>query len=393
MFHRTIKLSKTQSFFLFGARGTGKSSLLRALFPTKDLIYIDLLDSELANKLSAHPNRFLELLPEPQSSSKKTWVIVDEVQKVPDLLDLVQKKLVEKNFCFALTGSSERKLKRGAANLLAGRAVVFTLFPLTHLEIGKEFQLQKALEYGTLPECWNLESDLDRRRFLKSYSLTYLKEEIIEEQIVRNLPPFRRFLEVAANQNSDIINYSNIAKDIHSDPKTVSGYFEILEDTLLGFRLPAFSHSIRKRQKLAPKFYFFDTGVVRALSEKIDFPVAPKSSEYGQLFESFIINEIHRVLSYAEKQFKLSYIRVDEKQEIDLVVERHGLPTFLCEIKSSSDVDERNAKNLENLGRDMKNCIKLVISNDPVEKKIGACYARHWTTAINLILDGNLIPQ
>lgn len=387
MFQRHTNISKSHSFFLFGARGTGKSSLLKTLFQENEAVTIDLLDPEIADQFSAYPNRFLDFIS--VYKNKKPWVIVDEVQKVPKLLDIIHKQLAEKNFKFALTGSSSRKLKRGSANLLAGRAFVFTLFPLTSAELADHFNLSQALESGTLPECWGLETTLDRQRFLKSYALTYLKEEIITEQIVRNLPPFRRFLEVAASVNTEIINYSNIAKDINSDPKTVKGYYEIIEDTLLGFRLPSFHHSIRKRQKNAPKFYFFDTGVVRALAGKIDYPLVPKSFEFGQLFESYVINEIHRTLTYAEKQFNLSFIRIDDKLEIDLVIERAGQPLFLCEIKSTANIDERYAHSLEVLGKDYPQAKKIIISNDPTQKNFNGIVSLHWQEALQVILAGN----
>src|SRR5262249_53078696 len=155
-------------------------------------------------------------------------------------------------------------------------------------------------------------NDRERQRFLRAYVQTYLKEEIISEQIIRNLPPFRRFLDVAAQQNAEVVHYSNIAKDVGSDPKTISNYFDILEDTLLGFRLPAYSKSVRRQQRQAPKYYFFDTGIVRSLTGQIDFRAAPRSSDYGKLFETWLINEVHRRLVYSERHFQLSYLRINE---------------------------------------------------------------------------------
>jgi len=380
MYHRHAKLSKTHSFFLFGARGTGKSELLKRHFPDGEAIFIDLLDPELANSLSAYPNRLLDIiLPE---QNKKPWVVIDEVQKVPQLLEIVHKQISLKNFKFALSGSSARKLKRGAANLLAGRAFVSYLFPLTHLELEKDFDLDAVLSLGSLPELFNLKDPDDRARFLKAYAQTYLREEIIEEQIVRNLPPFRRFLELVGLYDTEIINFSNIAKDIDSDPKTVSRYYEILEDTLLGFRLPSYSESIRKQQKKSQKFYFFDTGVARVLAQRIDDPLAPKTYEYGQLFESFIVNEIHRLLTYSEKQFKLSFLRVGENQEIDLIIEKGKREVFLCEIKSTDRADERHAKSLLQLGPDFKNPKLRLISRDPQKKQMRDVLVLPWAEAI-----------
>ncbi len=312
-------------------------------------------------------------------------MVIDEVQKAPQLLDLVHKLIKEKQFKFALTGSSARKLKRGAANLLAGRAFVYNLFPLTVSELQESFVLDEALKFGTLPEIFTFQTSADKARFLKAYTETYLKEEIIIEQIVRNLPPFRRFLDVAAQMNTEIINYSNIAKDINSDPKTVSCYYDILEDTLLGFRLHAHHASIRKQQKKASKFYLFDTGVARALAGQVDYDLIPKSFEYGQLFEAFIINEFFRRLTYQEKQFKLSYLRVNEDLEIDLIIERGDFPPALIEIKSSSKVDERHAKGLLTWGSDFKLSKQYLISNDPDTKQFSSVLACHWSRAIEEI--------
>ncbi|MBI3018319.1 MAG: DUF4143 domain-containing protein [Deltaproteobacteria bacterium] len=238
------------------------------------------------------------------------------------------------------------------------------MFPLTVSELQDRFSLDNALKYGTLPQIFELENDSDKAGFLKAYTETYLKEEIITEQIVRNLPPFRRFLDVAAQMNTEVINYSNIAKDILSDPKTVSGYYDILEDTLLGICLPAYHTSIRKQQKKASKFYLFDTGVTRALAGQVDYDLIPKSFEYGQLFEGFIVNELYRRLTYMNKQFKLSYLRIQEDMEIDLIIERGKSAPTLVEIKSADKVDERHAKGLLTLGRDFKSSKQYLISND-----------------------------
>lgn len=386
MLNREINISKSQSFFLFGPRGTGKSTLLDQLFPPDERVAFDLLDFALATELLTDPNQLLARLA--PHRGKKPWVIIDEVQKAPPILDLVHKLIKEKQFKFALTGSSARKLKRGAANLLAGRAVVYHLFPLTQPELRERFSLHEALQFGTLPELFHLDTAVEKAKFLKAYTDTYLKEEILTEQIVRNLPPFRRFLDVAAQMNTGVVNYSNIAKDIRSDPKTVSGYYEILEDTLLGFVLPAYHQSIRKQQKKAPKFYLFDTGVARALAGQVDYDVSPKSFEYGQLFEAFVVTELHRRLTYQDKQFKLSYLRVNEDLEIDLILERGRRAPTLIEIKSATKVDERHAKGLLTLGAEFRASRQYLISNDPDVKQFSTVLACPWAKAIDQIVDG-----
>ncbi len=383
MIQRMLKLPKSKSFFLFGARGTGKTSLLRQIFKDNEALYVDLLDVKMAEDFLAYPERFKAILE--KATSHYSWVVIDEIQKVPKLLDYVHQFITAKHFKFALTGSSARKLKRGASNLLAGRAHVFNLYPFTVEELSKSFDLDTVLSFGALPESILENSDQDRKRYLESYTQTYLKEEIISEQVLRNLPPFIRFLDVAAQTNTEIISYTNIAKDVGSDPKTISNYFDILEDTLLGIRLPSYSKSIRKQQKKSSKFYFFDTGVVRSILGQTDFRVTPKSFEYGMLFESFIVNEVYRILKYSERNFKLSFLRVGEKQEIDLIIEQNNKPTILCEIKSTDKVHDLHVANLVALGKSIKNSQSFVISRDSSEQIIEGVQCLHWQHFLKLI--------
>jgi predicted AAA+ superfamily ATPase len=376
MIHRLINLPKQKSFFLFGARGTGKSWLLSQHFSHEEAFFVDLLDPSLADRLMAYPHEFVDLIT--PHEGKKKWIVVDEIQKVPKLLDLVHQSISQRKFHFALTGSSARKLKRGAANLLAGRADVFNLYPLTHVELMDAFELDKALSFGSLPEVSLAMADIERQRFLKAYVQTYLKEEIVSEQIVRNLPPFRRFLDVAGQQHTEIIHYTNIAKDIGSDAKTVSNYFDILEDTLLGMRLMAFDRSIRRQQKTAPKFYFFDNGVPRVLTGQIDYRAVEKTPEFGKLFEAWIINEVHRLLTYKEKQFKLSYLRLNDKIEADLIIERARFPLMICEIKATSQVAAHHLSGVCEISKKLGKTRPILISNDPNRKIISGVECMHW---------------
>ena len=190
-----------------------------------------------------------------------------------------------------MTGSSARKLKHGGANLLAGRAFVYNLYPFSYLELKKDFHLETALQYGLLPEIYNLSTNKERELFLKAYTNTYLKEEVWAEQLVRQLNPFRRFLEVAAQCNGKIINIAKLSRDVGVDDKTIKQYFSILEDTLLGFYLEPFKHSFRKRLSMKPKFYWFDTGVSRALNNLSQIPLTASTNAFGNAFEHFIILE------------------------------------------------------------------------------------------------------
>ncbi|MBI4209875.1 MAG: ATP-binding protein [Deltaproteobacteria bacterium] len=383
MFRRIISPLKTYSFFLFGARGTGKSTFLRSYFQGENVLWFDLLDPEKEDLLERHPNALTEEIA--GQKEKPGWVVIDEVQKIPKLLDLVHQLIETSHLKFALTGSSARKLKRGGANLLAGRAFVNHLFPLTHVEMGEEFNLTNALHWGTLPKISQLHTDEEKNDFLRAYALTYLKEEVWAEHFIRELPPFRKFLEVAAQTNSEIVNYTNIAKDVGADVKTVQSYFEILEDTLLGFLLEPYHRSIRKQQRKSPKFYFFDVGVKRALDRTLPQQLLPQTSVYGKAFEHFLMIEIHRLNTYLKKDFRLSYLLTKDGAEIDLIMERPGAPTALVEIKSSEHVDERDTRIVQSFLKDFEKAQAYVLSRDPRPKKIGDVYALPWQEGLQEI--------
>ena len=229
MFHRTIELPQKQSFFLFGARGTGKTTLLQHLYTSNDTTFVDLLNLEEETRYIRDPELLARMIESQIPRIQR--VVVDEIQKAPRLLDVIHRKLEEgkrKGYSlqFVITGSSARKLRRGASNLLAGRAFVYHLFPLTAEELGPAFNLQKILEYGSLPEVWNLEDPNLKTRYLEAYSRTYLKEEVWNEQIIRKLEPFSNFFEVAAQMNGQVLNYTKIARDIGVDTKSVQSYFQ-----------------------------------------------------------------------------------------------------------------------------------------------------------------------
>lgn len=376
---------KSNSFFLFGARGTGKTTFLKQYFADRNTLWIDLLDPIQENQLALDPSslsRQLEAV-----KGRIEWVVIDEVQKLPRLLDIVHHYIETTDIKFALTGSSARKLKQGAANLLAGRAFVNHLFPLTYLEIGTAFDEMRVLAFGTLPKVILLNNNEERTAFLRSYALTYLKEEVWSEHIVRQLEPFRKFLEVAAQCNGDIINYSNIARDVNADTKTVQSYFEILEDTLLGFLLPAFYRSIRKQQHQNSKFYFFDTGVKRALDRTLTQELVLGTYGFGRTFEHFIIIESMRLNIYYGRDYKFSYLRTKGDVEIDLIIERPGLPVVLAEIKSTDKVDDRDTKTVETFLKDFHKAEGICLSRDPISKKIGKVSCLHWREGLKTIFN------
>ena len=313
------------------------------------------------------------------------WVVIDEVQKLPALLDVAHQHIEASPLRFALTGSSARKLKHGGANLLAGRAFVYRLFPLTAREIGARFSLPDALHWGTLPRLFSLERQEDKRDYLRSYAHTFLQEEITQEQVVRRLDPFRRFLFVAAQMSGQIINFSKLAREVGASVPTVQSYFQILEDTLVGFLLDAFHESVRKRQRENPKFYFFDTGVLRALSQTLTVDLVPHTYAFGVAFEHFILNEIMRLQSYGKKDYRFSYLRTKDGVEIDLIIERPGRKRVLVEIKSAERIRPEDIRSLKRLAPDVPHSEALCLSLDPVAQKIDGILCLPWQRGLEAL--------
>ena len=378
MFKRLFNKPKSLSFFLFGARGTGKSTLLRDLFSPEEVIWFDLLDRDLESRLQRRPESLLEeIAGAARGSSKKTWVVIDEVQKIPALLDTVHQEIERKRFRFALTGSSARKLKRGGANLLAGRALENHLFPLTHRELKDAFDLNFILRWGSLPQVFGLD-EAERKDYLRTYVHTYLQEEIVAEQLVRKLPPFRAFLETVGTIAGKIINYSNIARDVGTDSVSIKSYFEILEETFVGFHLPAYHRSIRKRQRQNPKFYLFDLGVASGLRNQLNLPVEPRTFAFGDAFEQFVVTEIFRLNHYLRKDWRLSYLRTKDDAEIDLIIERPGHKTALIEIKSKDRVDSTDISSLSKLAKDFPRSESFCFSLDSRAKIIDGVACFDW---------------
>jgi uncharacterized protein len=382
MIKRACNLSKANSFFLFGPRGTGKTTLLEQVYSPEDTVFIDLLDSAVFDELVLDPSRFAALIDTQDNIGKR--VVIDEVQKLPLLLDTVHLQIQKRKRQFILTGSSSRRLKQKGTNLLAGRAWVYNLFPLTTLEMKDTFELRRCLEIGGLPEPYLAEERQASLEFLSAYVGTYLQKEIQEERWVRNIAPFRKFLAIAAQMNGKIVNKSKIAAEIGVDDVTVANYFEILEDTLIGFFLPTFHTSVRKSQKLLPKFYFIDPGIKRALDRTLSVNLEPQTKAWGDAFEHWVILEFKKQISYSRLDWEMSYIMTKDDVEIDLVIDRPGANKLLIEIKSKSRVLESDAKALETLGKDLDSkAERLLISNDPLEQKFGSTRAVHWQKAIS----------
>lgn len=309
MLHRRLEVPE-ESAFLFGPRGTGKSTWLAETFPTA-LTY-DLLESALALRFARDPSllgKELAVIP------RDRWVVLDEVQKVPALLDEVHRLIEKEKRRFVLSGSSARKLRRGGANLLAGRAYPLEMFPLVSSETGSVPALER-LAFGMLPKAYLSERP---KRFLEAYAVTYLKEEIQAEALTRSIGDFSRFLEVAALHNAQLTNMSNIARDAQVARQTVQGYFDVVVDTLLGSWLHAWK--LKRATKLVrhPKFYFFDAGVARALSGRL--PYAPSAEEMGTIFETYLLHEIRAYLRYTDRNYPIYFFRTFDDVEVDLLFE------------------------------------------------------------------------
>jgi predicted AAA+ superfamily ATPase len=313
MFRRALPLPPrpSETFFLWGPRQTGKSTLLKSLYP--DAVWIDLLKTDEQVRYVSRPALLREEL---EAEPADRLIVIDEVQKAPGLLDEVHWLIENRNRVFALSGSSARKVRRSHANLLGGRAVRYEMFGLTSSEIGSEFDLVRALNHGLLPRHY-LSSTPER--LLRSYVNDYLKEEVLAEGLSRNLPAFTTFLAAAALSDGELVSFATIARECGVSAPAVKGWFDVLVDTLLGDFLPAFTKRPKRRVIGAPKFYFADVGVVNHLAKR--GRMEPGSALFGKAFESWVRHELRAYSSYRERFFDLSYWRLASGIEVDFVVD------------------------------------------------------------------------
>lgn len=335
MYARTLNHPVNKSFFLFGPRGTGKTTWVKNSFP--DGILIDLLDSSLYNSLLPAPQRLEDFIP----PGFDNWVIIDEIQRIPELLNEVHRLIENRRIRFVLTGSSVRKLRKKGVNLLAGRAVTRSMHPLTPEELGDDFSLDHSLQYGLLPSVY-VESDPDD--YLNSYVHTYLREEIQQEGLTRNLQTFARFLETASFSQGAPLNITGIARECGVNRKMAEEYFRILEDLLLASRLPVFTRRARRRMTAHPKFYLFDAGVFRAIRPK--GPLDRPEEIDGAALETLIFQQLRAVNEGGRMGYKLYYWRTSNNQEIDFVL--YGEQGMIAiEVKRTSTVRPREMSGLK----------------------------------------------
>lgn len=343
MIPRIYKYPKSQSFFVLGPRGCGKSTWLRSQFP--EAAYFDLLDQALYQEFLRQPEKFKFEL---QSLPRGSWVIVDEIQRLPELLNYVHLFIESsQKLNFILTGSSARKLRRGHdVNLLAGRALQRKFNPLSAEELGVLFDLKKSLKVGQLPMAYTVE---DPVQYLKSYVGTYLREEVQQEALVRNLSIFAQFLESAALSQGQVLSVQSVASDIGVDRKTAESYFQILEDMLLGLRIPVFRKKAKRKLTTKPKFYFFDVGVYRSLRKvgSLDNP----DEVTGVALETLVLQNLKAVIDSEALELDIFFYRSQDKKEVDFVL--YGPDGFFAiEVKKTANFRTSDIADLKAFGQD-----------------------------------------
>ena len=364
------------SLFLWGARQVGKSTLVKELFP--DAVLYDLLKSDEYERFARRPALLREEL---ENKGDGTVVIVDEIQKIPPLLDEVHWLMENRGIRFILCGSSARKLKRVGTNLLGGRALTYTLHPLVSVEI-PDFDLTRAVNNGMIPRHYMIQNPKKR---LQSYIGTYLKEEIQNEAVVRHLSSFNRFLEIAAQTDGEIVNYSNIAADCGVSATTVKEYFNILEQTLIGYMMPSFTKSGKRRAVVAPRFYYFDVGIVNYLLHRNS--LEPGSADYGHAFEHLIIQEIQAYLDYHDYENCLAYWRTDSGYEVDAVL---GDAKVAIEIKSTDEVQSKHTRGLKAFMEDFPDARPIIVSRDKAPRTLNGLDIIPVETFLKMLWKGDI---
>lgn len=339
MYSRLLKPPE-DSFFLFGPRGVGKTAWLRSTFPSG--LYFDLLEDRTWNRLMTDPGRLDSDIPR----DHRDWVIIDEIQRAPALLNEVHRLIESRRIRFALTGSSARKLRRRGVNLLAGRALTLRMHPLTAHELGGDFDMAKFVRWGGLPRACSLP---DPEPFLHSYVASWLREEVLQEGLSRNIAAFGRFLEAASLAQGSLLNMASVARDCAVSAKVAEGYFQILDDLLIGFRLPAFTRRAKRRVALHPKFYFFDAGVFQAIRPA--GPLDAPEEIRGPAVETLFLHHLRAHNDYGNLGYSLHYWRTPAGREVDFVLYgKRGLRAF--EVKASDRVRSGDLDGLHEFLRD-----------------------------------------
>lgn len=365
-FDRTLSLLsllKKNSFFLFGPRSTGKTSLIKTELGSKAIVF-DLLKSSVLQKLMNDPSLLEGMIDlELKSNPRRPYIVIDEVQKIPAILDEVHRLIESRQFRFLLSGSSARKLKKQGANLLAGRAWKAELFALTSHELAEQFDLTRYLRWGGLPRVVNSKEPHEE---LDAYVGTYLKEEIQQEGLVRKLPYFSNFLRLASLNSGLLLNFEGFSREVGVSAPTIREYYSILIDTLLAFELEPFSETLKRKAIATSKIYLFDTGVTNFLAEIESIDRA--SDLYGNRLEQFVGTELRAYLSYRRKKEPLRFWRSQQGDEVDFVIGRHTA----IEVKATKKIEMKHLKGLNTLQEEEIFKQFILVSNDPVPHKKGA---------------------
>lgn len=369
--------SDKYSFFLWGARQTGKSTLLKMLYPNS--LSFDLLLSDVFERFQRNPSQLREVV---LANNTNSPIIIDEIQKIPLLLDEVHWLIENTGHQFILSGSSPRKILRSGGNLLGGRALRYELYPLVSQEI-PDFNLERALNHGLLPQHYKSDNP---DKLHSAYIGSYLRDEIMAEAKIRNIQSFSRFLEVASFSNGEMVNYSNIASECGVTAPTIREYFQILEDTLIGRFLPSYQKKPKRRVIQSPKFYYFDVGIANYLLKRGNIQIG--SETYGKAFEHFIFHELVSHSGYSGLNYPISYWRTTSQLEIDFVV---GDNEMALEIKSTTNVDSRHLKGLKGFMEEYNVKYPLIISNDPYPRQIGKILALPWNIFLQKLWAGEFI--
>jgi uncharacterized protein len=372
-----FKDSGSESLFLWGARQTGKSTLLKTLFPRSP--YFDLLKGDVFERFTRNPSAFREMF---GAAIPAEPVIVDEIQRIPALLNEIHWLITNLRIQFIMSGSSPRNILRSKGNLLGGRALRYELYPLVFPEI-PGFDLLKALNDGLLPRHYDSPHG---SRLISAYIGSYLKDEIITEARIRNIPSFSRFMEAAAFSNGEILNYSNIASDCGVSSATVKEYFLILEDTLTGRFLQSFQKRPKRRVILAPKFYFFDLGIANHLVKR--GRVEMGSESFGKAFEHFIYQEIYAHSRYSNLHYPLCYWRTASQLEVDFILGDHEVAV---EVKSTDMAMPRHLTGLNSFKEEYPVKKLILVSNDPYPRKINDIDILPWRIFLERLWGEELI--
>ncbi len=374
---QVFKGIEKESAFLWGPRQTGKSTLLKQIFP--DVMYFDLLLNDQYQRFLTNPSLLREIV---TASDKNDLVIIDEIQRIPSLLNEIQWLMVNKNTRFILSGSSPRNILRAGGNLLGGRAMRYELYPLVSAEI-PDFDILRALNNGLLPRHY-LSSM--HEKLIAAYIGSYLQDEIQNEARIRNIGAFSRFLESAAFSNGEMVNYSNISAECGVSSPTVRGYFQILEDTLTGRFLPSFQKKPKRRVILAPKFYFFDVGITNFLLKRKS--IVQGNETFGKAFEHFIYNEIYAHSHYSDHHYPVSYWRTASQIEVDFILGDHEAAV---EVKAANNVNPRHLRGLIAFAEEYKVRKKIVVSMDSHPRQIGDILILPWREFLNQLWSGEII--